>query len=94
MYKLFHTLLSLENTVHHCICPTCNTDISTFFHFLYLVCLCTFEERELLEEPRSHKGVGETEKKATEQQPCGANVDRVRSGTHKTHRHLQEARRV
>ena len=59
-----------------------------------MLCLCTFEESELLEEPRSHKGVGETEEKATEQQPGGADVDRVRSGAHKTHRHLQEARRV
>lgn len=54
---------------------------------------CTFEERELLEEARSHKGVGETEEKATEQQARGADVDGMRSGTHKTHRHLQERQR-
>lgn len=82
-YGLICTVLLL-NKKHHFIS----------FHYLYLVCLCTFEERELLEKPRSDKGVGETEEKATEQQPSGADVDRVRSGTHKTHRHLQEARRV
>lgn len=84
MYSLLCTVLLLKKPQHNFI----------LFHCLYLVCLCTFEERELLEEPRSHKGVGETEEKATEQQPCGADVDRVRSGAHKTHRHLQEATRM
>lgn len=58
------------------------------------MCPCTFEEGELLEEPSSHKGVSETEEKAAEQQPCGTDIDGVRSGAHKTHRHLQEVRRV
>lgn len=56
-------------------------------------CSCTFEEGELLEESTCHKGVSETEEKATEQQPCGTDVDRVRSGAHKTHCHLWEARK-
>lgn len=55
-------------------------------------CFCTFQEGELLKEPGCHKRVGETEEKATEQHPGGADVDRVRSGAHKTHRHLQEER--
>lgn len=87
MYSFLCPVLLLENIIY-------NTHTSRFFHCLYLVCLCTFEEGELLEEPRSHKGVGETEEKATEQQPRGADVGRVRSGTHKTHRHLREAKRV
>jgi len=57
---------------------------------LYLVCVCTFKEGELLEKAGRHKGVSEAEEKAAEQQPRGADVDRVRSRTHKTHRHLQE----
>lgn len=50
----------------------------------------TFEERELLEEPRRHGGVGETEQEAAEEQPGRADVDRMRSGTQETHRHLQD----
>lgn len=54
------------------------------FFFLHLSIIkldgtCTFEEGELLEEARGHKGVGETEEKAAEEQSCGADVDRVRS---------------
>lgn len=60
---------------------------------LHFVCPCTFEEGELLEEPGSHKGVGKTEEKATEQQPCGVDVDRVRPGAHETQCDLQEERR-
>lgn len=53
----------------------------------------TFQERELLEEPRSHKGVCETEEQATEEQPSGADVDGVGLGTGETNRRLQEQTR-
>lgn len=91
---IFFTCTTFRHSeIHQHICATYNTHTSIRFHCLYLVCLCTFEERELLEEARSHKGVGETEEKATEQQARGADVDGMRSGTHKTHRHLQERQR-
>lgn len=61
------------------------------FHCLFDVCSRTFEEGELFEESWSHKGVSETEEKAAEEQPCGTDVDRMRSGAHETHRHLQES---
>lgn len=66
---------------------------SVFRSVLFWFCFWTFEERELLEEPGSHKGVSKTQEKPTEQLPCGADVERMRSGTHKTHRHLQESKK-
>lgn len=60
---------------------------------LYLVSLCTLKKGELLEEPRSHKGVCEAEQEATEEQPCRAGVDRVGLGTGETQRRLQEPTR-
>lgn len=59
----------------------------------YLVWIRTFKERELLQEARSHKGVSETEEKAAEEQPTGADVDRVGLGTGETHRRLRESNR-
>lgn len=53
----------------------------------------TLEKGELLEEPRSHKRVCETEEQAAEEQPSGADVDGVRLGTGETHRRLQEPTR-
>lgn len=50
----------------------------------------TFEEGKRLEESRCHKRISKTEKKATEKQPSGGDVNGVRSGTHKTHCHLPE----
>lgn len=70
-----------------------NSHVTHALHFLkFVICSCTFEEGELLKESRGHKGVSKTEEEAAEQQPCGADVDGVRSGAHKTHRHLQRSR--
>lgn len=66
--------------------PYCERNISSLFFIVFRS--CTFEEGELLEESRGHKGVSKTEEEAAKQQPCGADVDRVRSGAHKTHGHL------
>lgn len=62
---------------------------TTYATVILYVWWSTFEEREVLEEPRSHEGVSETEQKATKKQPHCVDVVRMRSGTHETHRHLQ-----
>lgn len=69
---------------------SCETTFGLFDTKLIVYVWCsTFKEREVLEEPRSHERVSKTEQKATKEQAHCVDVDRMRSGTHKTHRHLQ-----